>query len=152
MAPKDASDVVDFDIRSKTFFHWPQIEGKPGVAARRSGAAVLGGAWLCAPAAGRKIPVELPGRRALPAHTRQRHRMKTYRIATIPGDGIGKEVVPAGRQVLQALAAADGSFGFEFEDFGWGGDWYRAHGEGDRFFCCEFFVFREEDQAAAAVA
>ncbi len=54
--------------------------------------------------------------------------MKTYRIATIPGDGIGKEVVPAGRQVLEALAAADGSFRFEFEDFDWGGDYYRAHG------------------------
>jgi tartrate dehydrogenase/decarboxylase/D-malate dehydrogenase len=55
--------------------------------------------------------------------------MKTYRIATIPGDGIGKEVVPAGQKVLQALAAADGGFGFEFESFGWGGDWYREHGE-----------------------
>jgi tartrate dehydrogenase/decarboxylase/D-malate dehydrogenase len=55
--------------------------------------------------------------------------VKTYRIATIRGDGIGKEVVPAGAQVLQALAAADGSFAFEFEDFGWGGDWYRTHGE-----------------------
>ena len=54
--------------------------------------------------------------------------MKTYRIATIPGDGIGKEVVPAGQQVLEALAAADGSFRFEFENFGWGGDWYRQHG------------------------
>ena len=54
--------------------------------------------------------------------------MKTYRIATIPGDGIGKEVVPAGRQVLEALAAADGSFRFEFENFDWGGDYYRAHG------------------------
>ena len=54
--------------------------------------------------------------------------MKTYRIATIPGDGIGKEVVPAGQKVLEALAAADGSFRFEFEDFGWGGDWYRKHG------------------------
>jgi len=30
--------------------------------------------------------------------------MKTYRIAMIPGDGIGKEVVPAGREVLRALA------------------------------------------------
>jgi tartrate dehydrogenase/decarboxylase / D-malate dehydrogenase len=37
--------------------------------------------------------------------------------------------VPAGQQVLQALAAADGSFAFSFENFGWGGDWYRAHGE-----------------------
>ena len=55
--------------------------------------------------------------------------MKTYRIATIPGDGIGKEVIPAGQQVLQALAEAQGSFGFDFEAFGWGGDWYRAHGQ-----------------------
>jgi tartrate dehydrogenase/decarboxylase/D-malate dehydrogenase len=56
--------------------------------------------------------------------------MKSYRIATIPGDGIGKEVVPAGREVLEAVsAAAGGAFGFEFENFEWGGDWYRAHGE-----------------------
>ena len=55
--------------------------------------------------------------------------MKTYRIATIPGDGIGKEVVPAGVTVLNALAALGSGFRFEFEDFGWGGDWYRAHGE-----------------------
>jgi tartrate dehydrogenase/decarboxylase/D-malate dehydrogenase len=55
--------------------------------------------------------------------------MKTYRIATIPGDGIGKEVVPAGAAVLNALAARRGDFRFEFEHFGWGGDWYRAHGE-----------------------
>ncbi|HMO45305.1 MAG TPA: tartrate dehydrogenase [Rubrivivax sp.] len=54
--------------------------------------------------------------------------MKTYRIATIPGDGIGKEVVPAGRQVLEALAAARGGFGFEFENFDWSGDHFRAHG------------------------
>ncbi len=55
--------------------------------------------------------------------------MKTYKIATIPGDGIGKEVVPAGQHVLQALAAASNRFRCEFENFGWGGDWYRAHGE-----------------------
>jgi tartrate dehydrogenase/decarboxylase / D-malate dehydrogenase len=54
--------------------------------------------------------------------------MKTYRIATIPGDGIGKEVVPAGRLLMQALAAGDPDLRFEFEDFGWGGDHYRAHG------------------------
>ena len=57
------------------------------------------------------------------------HIVKTYTIATIPGDGIGKEVIPAGVQVLQALADASRDFGFEFEHFGWGGDWYRAHGE-----------------------
>jgi len=54
--------------------------------------------------------------------------MKTYRIASIPGDGIGKEVVPAGQQVLEILARVEGRFRFEFERFGWGGDWYRAHG------------------------
>jgi len=56
--------------------------------------------------------------------------MKTYKIATIPGDGIGKEVVPAGQTLLEALAAASGgALRFEFENFGWGGDWFRAHGE-----------------------
>ena len=54
--------------------------------------------------------------------------MKTYKIACIPGDGIGKEVVPAGQQILQALADAQKSFSFEFSSFGWGGDWYRQHG------------------------
>ena len=55
--------------------------------------------------------------------------MKTYKIACIPGDGIGKEVVPAGQTVLAALAASSSTFKFDFENFGWGGDWYRAHGE-----------------------
>ena len=54
--------------------------------------------------------------------------MKTYRIACIPGDGIGKEVIPAGREVLAALAAAQSHFRFEFENFDWGGDYYRQHG------------------------
>jgi tartrate dehydrogenase/decarboxylase / D-malate dehydrogenase len=55
--------------------------------------------------------------------------MKTYQIACIPGDGIGKEVVPAGQTVLGAVAKKIGTFTFQFESFGWGGDWYRAHGE-----------------------
>ncbi|RYF38010.1 MAG: hypothetical protein EOO25_18120, partial [Comamonadaceae bacterium] len=55
--------------------------------------------------------------------------MKDYRIACIPGDGIGKEVIPAGQAVLQALARAEGNLAFQFTSFGWGGDWYRAHGE-----------------------
>jgi tartrate dehydrogenase/decarboxylase/D-malate dehydrogenase len=54
--------------------------------------------------------------------------MKTYQIACIPGDGIGKEVIPAGQQVLQALSKETGSFEFNFHNFGWGGDWYRSHG------------------------
>src|SRR5450830_1145395 len=54
--------------------------------------------------------------------------MKTYRIATIPGDGIGKEVIPAGQQVLETLAKTSASFAFDFEHFGWGGDYYRKTG------------------------
>jgi tartrate dehydrogenase/decarboxylase / D-malate dehydrogenase len=54
--------------------------------------------------------------------------MKTYKIACIPGDGIGKEVVPAGQAVLAALAAQLKTFEFEFSSFDWGGDYYRKHG------------------------
>ena len=54
--------------------------------------------------------------------------MKSYRIACIPGDGIGKEVIPAGQTVLEALAAGDGGFRFDFTAFDWGGDYYRKHG------------------------
>ena len=54
--------------------------------------------------------------------------MKSYRIACIPGDGIGKEVVPAGQAVLQALAAAQDRYRFDFTSYDWGGDYYRQHG------------------------
>ncbi len=54
--------------------------------------------------------------------------MKTYQIASIPGDGIGKEVVPAGERVLDALASNSGRFRFEFRRFDWSADHYRKHG------------------------
>jgi tartrate dehydrogenase/decarboxylase / D-malate dehydrogenase len=54
--------------------------------------------------------------------------MRTYRIAAIPGDGIGREVIAAGVEVLAALAKRDGSFGLAFETFDWGSDYYRRHG------------------------
>ncbi len=54
--------------------------------------------------------------------------MRTHRIAAIPADGIGPEVIGAGIEVLSALAALDGSFSFEFEHFDWGSDRYRATG------------------------
>jgi len=50
-----------------------------------------------------------------------------YRIAAIPGDGIGKEVIPAGLEVLGALAAR-GGFELAVETLPWGSDYYRAHG------------------------
>jgi tartrate dehydrogenase/decarboxylase/D-malate dehydrogenase len=55
-------------------------------------------------------------------------RSRTYRIATIPGDGIGKEVIPAGRTLLEALKRATPGLNFSFEDFDWGGDYFRQHG------------------------
>jgi len=54
--------------------------------------------------------------------------MRQYRIAAIPGDGIGREVVAAGIEVLQALAGRDGGFGLDFESFDWGSDRYKAQG------------------------
>jgi tartrate dehydrogenase/decarboxylase/D-malate dehydrogenase len=53
--------------------------------------------------------------------------MKTYTIAAIPGDGIGTEVVSAGIEVLNALAARDGGFAFRFDSFDWGGEFYKTH-------------------------
>ncbi|HJT62298.1 MAG TPA: isocitrate/isopropylmalate family dehydrogenase, partial [Burkholderiales bacterium] len=44
--------------------------------------------------------------------------MKTYRIAAIPGDGIGNEVIPAGVEVLQALSSKEG-FSIKTVDFDW---------------------------------
>lgn len=54
--------------------------------------------------------------------------MRQHKIALIPGDGIGSDVIHAGRRVLDALAEADGSFGFQFESFDWGSDRYRRVG------------------------
>src|SRR6201988_1045403 len=54
--------------------------------------------------------------------------MKTYSIAAIPGDGIGTEVVSAGVEVLAAIAQREGSFAFKFDNFDWGGEYYKKHG------------------------
>jgi tartrate dehydrogenase/decarboxylase / D-malate dehydrogenase len=44
---------------------------------------------------------------------------KTYRIALIPGDGIGKEVVPPAVNVLEAAGHRHG-FGFKWTEYDWG--------------------------------
>ena len=54
--------------------------------------------------------------------------MRQYRIAVVPGDGIGPEVIAAGLQVLRALEEQARSFHLNVEDFPWGSDYYRAHG------------------------
>ncbi|HZB19361.1 MAG TPA: tartrate dehydrogenase [Blastococcus sp.] len=54
---------------------------------------------------------------------------RTFRIAAIPADGVGVEVVAAGRAVLDALAdASDGRFAFDWQEFPWGADYYAQHG------------------------
>lgn len=55
--------------------------------------------------------------------------MRHYKIAAIPADGIGKEVIPAGIRVLKTLSETDGSFSMDFETFPWGCDFYREHGK-----------------------
>jgi tartrate dehydrogenase/decarboxylase / D-malate dehydrogenase len=54
--------------------------------------------------------------------------MNSYRIAAVPGDGVGKEVIAAGVEVLRALAERDGGFKLDFETFDWGSDYYKKHG------------------------
>src|ERR1700694_355203 len=50
-----------------------------------------------------------------------------HRIAAIPGDGIGKEVVPEGRRVLDAAARRFG-FELEWQDFDWSCEVYARTG------------------------
>jgi tartrate dehydrogenase/decarboxylase / D-malate dehydrogenase len=52
----------------------------------------------------------------------------SYRIAAIPGDGIGTEVIGAGIEVLESLQRADPELHLEFATFPWGSDYFRAHG------------------------
>jgi tartrate dehydrogenase/decarboxylase/D-malate dehydrogenase len=54
--------------------------------------------------------------------------MRNHKIAVIPGDGIGPEVIGAGLEVLRAVAETDGGFGIEAESFDWGSDRYRRLG------------------------
>jgi 3-isopropylmalate dehydrogenase len=53
---------------------------------------------------------------------------RTYKIAVIPGDGTGPEVVREGLKALQAAADAAG-FKYEYEQYNFGGDRYLATGE-----------------------
>ncbi|MTH80274.1 tartrate dehydrogenase [Paracoccus aestuariivivens] len=54
--------------------------------------------------------------------------MKTYKIAAIPADGIGPEVIDAGLQVLNALSERDGGFRLDVTSFDWGSDRYKKTG------------------------
>jgi tartrate dehydrogenase/decarboxylase/D-malate dehydrogenase len=54
---------------------------------------------------------------------------RTFNIAAIPADGVGKEVVAAGRRVLDTLAALSGGrFTFEWTEFPWSCEYYEQTG------------------------
>lgn len=52
---------------------------------------------------------------------------KGYRIAVIPGDGIGTEVVPEGMRVLDEASRIFG-FSIEWQELPWSCEYYRTHG------------------------
>ena len=60
---------------------------------------------------------------------RQADAAATYKIASIPADGVGKEVVAAGRKVLDFVAEqSNGTFAFEWDEFDWGSEYYARTG------------------------
>ncbi len=54
--------------------------------------------------------------------------MSAYKIAAVPGDGIGVEVIAAGVEVLQALSKRSG-FSLDFKHFDWSSEQYLATGQ-----------------------
>ena len=54
--------------------------------------------------------------------------MRTHRIAAIPADGIGPEVVESALEVLDVLASRDGGFRLDVTPFDWSSDRYRRTG------------------------
>ncbi|MEO6959619.1 MAG: tartrate dehydrogenase [Burkholderiaceae bacterium] len=54
--------------------------------------------------------------------------MQKIKVAVIPGDGIGKEVMPEGIRVLDAAASRFG-FSFDWDHFPWSCEYYAKHGE-----------------------
>ena len=60
-----------------------------------------------------------PSTRAVKAHAA----VRTYRVAVIPGDGTGPEVIGEGRKVLEA-AGRQGGFRFDWREYDLGGARY----------------------------
>jgi tartrate dehydrogenase/decarboxylase/D-malate dehydrogenase len=52
---------------------------------------------------------------------------KKFSIAVIPGDGVGKEVTPAAQHVLTVVGRRYDAE-FDFDEFGWGSEYYFVHG------------------------
>lgn len=55
--------------------------------------------------------------------------MNVHEIAVVPGDGIGKEIVPETLKVLDRLAELHGGVKFQYTEFPWSCEYYLEHGE-----------------------
>jgi isocitrate/isopropylmalate dehydrogenase len=54
---------------------------------------------------------------------------KTYRIASLPGDGIGVEVIEQAVQVLEKIEQLIGTFTLQIQHFDWSSSAYKRLGE-----------------------
>jgi isocitrate/isopropylmalate dehydrogenase len=52
----------------------------------------------------------------------------SYRIGSIPGDGIGPEVISAAIEVVRKLSSTLKTFSIEFTDLPWGSDYWKKTG------------------------
>jgi isocitrate/isopropylmalate dehydrogenase len=57
-----------------------------------------------------------------------RERAKIYKIASIPGDGIGVEITEAAEKVLNTLSKTLGTFEFDFTTLDWSSKAYLERG------------------------
>ena len=55
--------------------------------------------------------------------------MTTYKIALIPGDGIGPEVIHEAVRVLKTVSELDPKIQFDFTEYPWGCEYYLKNGE-----------------------
>lgn len=55
--------------------------------------------------------------------------MNRYHIAVIPGDGVGKAVVPEGIRAIRAAGEVTGRYTVETTEYPWSCAWYLEHGE-----------------------
>jgi tartrate dehydrogenase/decarboxylase/D-malate dehydrogenase len=54
--------------------------------------------------------------------------VRNYRVALIPGDGVGKDVIAEGVKVLQAAQEVSGGFSLDYQEFPWSCAYYLEHG------------------------
>jgi len=54
--------------------------------------------------------------------------MNTYKIAALPGDGIGKEIMPLALDVLRTLEQVNGTFKLKMDQYPWGCEHYLENG------------------------